>query len=184
MTPFTIITPGDYASRQEAEIAIQSFAKLYANVTNKHRKRIHFVVLSKGNYQDEILQISKKNNIADALRVIPWYKKETIAEIYNEAALLFLPTNENILMLIQDALSKGVSILSYDAIVQRQLIDHSCGILVQNISKEHSISTFAEMLQMLYFDPEARKMLRKGALRKYNSVVSWQKEPAILQKVA
>jgi len=184
MTPFTIITPGDFASPKEAQIAIESFAKFYASVTNKHRRRIRFIVSVQNAYYEGINQLGEKNNITDALRVIPWYQEEKIAEAYKEATLLFLPTNENILRLIQEALSKGISILSYDEIVQRQLVDHSCSILVPYISKEHSISSFSNAMQMLYFDPEARKMLKKGALRKYNSVVSWQKESTILQKVA
>ncbi|MEL6922581.1 MAG: hypothetical protein AAFO94_00920 [Bacteroidota bacterium] len=47
-------------------------------------------------------------------------------------------------------------------------------MMVSHISREQSIQEFGAMLHMLYFDPEARKILQKGAGQKHSSQFTWR----------
>ena len=72
------------------------------------------------------------------------------------------------------ALSKGLPVLSYRGEERESLIDLTCGMLIDYMSTGQSIGDFASLLRMLYFDPAACKILKKGALKKYTTLLQWQ----------
>jgi len=177
MPPFVILTSLDSNFQLEVEIAIRSFAKFYYNVTNKHRNRIHLVIIDRGGQQKkEFCRLAEKYNISNSVRIISKYSKDSLKKALHHASLLFLPTSDSSQELISNALSNALPILSFDVFSLRKFIDNSCGLLFRFNSPEQSISTFSDMMRMLYFDPEALKMLRKGALKKYKTIFSWKQK--------
>ena len=44
---------------------------------------------------------------------------------------------------------------------------------IENDNLQESIIEFSDVLRMLYFDPEARKILKRGALKKYETQFTW-----------
>jgi|GEM_PF-2897887 len=176
MAPFVILTSLDYHSQQEVEIAIRSFANFYFNVTNKHRNRIHLVIIDTGGQQKEFIRLADKYNISNSVRIISRHSKDSLKKALRHACLLFLPTANSSEELISKALSNALPILSFDVFSIRKFIDNSCGMLFRFNSPEQSVSIFSDMMRMLYFDPEALKMLRKGALKKYKTIFSWKQK--------
>ena len=105
----------------------------------------------------------------------PYYRAlEKIEEAYNQAHLLLLPSQTKTYNGIMQALSKGLPVLSYRGEERETLIDLTCGMLIDYMSTGQSIGDFANLLRMLYFDPAACKILKKGALKKYTTLLQWQ----------
>jgi hypothetical protein len=182
MQSFTILSPLELCSREEMEIILRSFIDLYSTVTNKHRKKMRLLLVGmKSDFKDLVAYYQQEVS-AEAIQVVDLNSK-----VWSESSVLLMP-NCHQKSYIPRSLSAGVPILTYDEIPQKQYIDNSCGMLVKSHSKEHDISQFATFLNMLYFDPEARKMLQKGALRCFDSYFDIQKEilseEAVLSQVA
>ena len=72
-----------------------------------------------------------------------------------------------------EALSFGLPILCYSHANLEDYVDHTCGMLVESISRDQSIQEFANKLKILYFDPEACKILQRGAVNKYQNQFTW-----------
>jgi len=173
MYPFTILSVSDLASETGIEIVMNSFAEFYHSLTPKHRRQIQFIFIDKGGYTIPVLHWAEKLNVKTITKVLNWKRMEKVEEAYHRANFLLLPARTKTKDGIFQALSKGLPVLSYRGEERDELIDITCGMLIDYISVGQSIGDFANLLHMLYFDPAACKILKKGALKKYTSVLHW-----------
>jgi glycosyltransferase involved in cell wall biosynthesis len=160
MTTFSIVFPADNLPRHEVEIAIQSFSTLYYNVTPKHRRRMQLSLLNGDSIRPLIYSLSKDYGVDAAVMVT---SQSEVEEAYINSSLMLIPGSGLAKKLAVKALEKGLPVLGYDSYSLRNLVDVSCGILIPYKSREDNVKAFAEILQQLYYDPEAQKMLKQGA---------------------
>lgn len=160
MNTFSILFPTENLPRHEVEIAIQSFSTLYYSVTPKHRRRMQLSLI----YCDGILplihSLSNDYGVDCAVAIIP---PDEVEEVYTKSSLMLIPASGKSKKLAVQALERGLPILGYESYSLRNLVDVSCGVLIPYKSREENIKAFAEILQQLYYDPEAQKMLTQGA---------------------
>ena len=64
-------------------------------------------------------------------------------------------------------------VVCYESEILEEAIDSSCGMTIEQDNFQENVTEFSDVLRMLYFDPEARKILKKGALKKYETQFSW-----------
>ena len=174
MYPFTILAVSDLAFEAGVEIVMNSFAEFYHGLTPKHQKQIKLIFIDKGGYTIPVLHWSEKLNIKPIVKVINWKRMEKVEEAFHQANFLLMPAKRNTYNSIMQALSKGLPVLSYRGAEREAIIDLTCGMLIDYMSTGQSIGDFAELLRMLYFDPAACKILKKGALKKYTTLLQWQ----------
>lgn len=174
MYPFTILAVSDLASEAGVEIVMNSFAEFYHALTPKHKRQIKLVFVDKGGYTIPVLHWAEKLNIQPITQVLNWKRIDKVEAAYKEANFLLLPAQTKTKNGIMTALAKGLPVLSYREAEQEELIDLTCGMLIDYMSVGQSIGDFGNLLRMLYFDPAACKILKKGALKKYSSLLQWQ----------
>ena len=174
MYPFTILAVSDLASESGVEIVMNSFAEFYHGLTPKHQKQIKLIFIDKGGYTIPVLHWSEKLNIKSIVQVLNWKRMEKVEESYNQANFLLMPAQTKTTNGIMQALAKGLPVLSYRGTEREGLIDLTCGMLIDYMSTGQSIGDFASLLRMLYFDPAACKILKKGAFKKYTTLLQWQ----------
>ena len=183
MQSFTIVTPIYGVIRQEVEIVLNSFSQFYYSVTKKHRSNLNLVLLFDNEIQLDIIRLAKTLNINDAVIAVWNNKIELPSLVLNNPSIMFLPFFKEKPEWISLALFNGLPVLSYEMGADQLLLDNSCGMQITNLPNEESIAVFAGWLKMLYFDPGAFEMLRKGAKSKYNVVLPLRNEQ-YLTKVA
>lgn len=174
MYPFTILTVSDLASEAGVEIVMNSFSEFYHDLTPKHQRQIKLVFVDKGGYTIPVLHWAEKLNIQPITQVLNWKRMDKVEAAYKQANFLLLPAQRNTQQGIMTALSKSVPVLSYKNSDHEELIDMTCGMLIDYVSIGQSIGDFGNLLRMLYFDPAACKILKKGALKKYATLLQWQ----------
>jgi len=173
MTPFIIIGLGDFIDNNHLEITVRSFANFYHNVTSKHQKRVELKLIDdRGNIQ-KIQQLTKYYKIEDVTEILTLDQQEDIEVKYKIASFLLLPLNRKVENIIQESLSYGLPILCYYSTGSDSLLDQTCSMRIDFENTETSVLNFAEVLKLLYFDPEARKIFKKGAVQKYQADYTW-----------
>jgi len=172
MYKFYVLASSDIASGAGIEIVFRTFADFYHSLTPKHRKKNKLVFVDKGGYALPALQWAEQLNIKTSVQVLNWKRIELVNKAYEEATLLFVPSKKEVREVIIDSLSKGIPIISYQEEEQVPFINHTCGTLIDYYSKEQSIDDFVKVMRILYFDPEACKLLQKGALDRYNNLLN------------
>ena len=174
MYPFSVLASSDIASDAGIEVVFRSFANFHHDLTPKHKKKSKLAFIDKGGYALTAIQWAEQLEIKTHVQVLNWKRIDAVNQAYEEATLFLLPSRSEIEGLAVQALSKGIPILSYREEEQEHYIDHTCGTLIDYYSKEKGIEDFANVMRMLYFDPEACKMLKKGALTKHTQRVEWE----------
>ena len=170
MYTFHVLASSELTSDAGIEVVFRTFADFYHSLTPKHRKKSKLIFIDKGGYALAALQWAEQLDIKTTVQVLNWKRIELINQAYENATLLFLPSRTLAEEIIPHTLSKGVPLLSYRGETQVQFIDHTCGTLIDYYSKERSIDDFANVMRILYFDPEACKLLRKGALARHTNL--------------
>ena len=160
MVTFSVLFPVDNLPRHEVEIAIQSFSTLYYSVTPKHRRRMQLSLLGGDNIRPLIHSFSKDYKVFSAV-VVP--SKNEVEETFKNSSLMLIPASGMSKKLAIRALEKGLPVLGYESFTLRHLVDVSCGMLIPYKSREENVRAFSEILQQLYYDPEAQKVLKQGA---------------------
>ena len=168
--PFNVVTLGELVSSSELELSLRSFAKFYHTLTAKHKKQTALTIITSRQTASMLQSLVEEFNISNAVCILNKQEKE-IENVYLEANLMFLPTFQKINNIINEAFSYGLPVLVYHNPTEKEYIDNTCGLIVKRQSTEQSIEDFCKKMRMLYFDPEAQKILRKGAKRRYNNLV-------------
>lgn len=173
MSKFYVLSLGEFIHKEGVEVTLESFADLYFNVTSKHQKQMKLGIVTKGTLIEFIKEKATQLRINHVIDIIPWSEQELIEKCYKEASIMLLPSTDNISKLVSEAFSFGLPVTCYDFEEIDDIVDASCGMMIRQGSYQQNISNFSEILRMLYFDPEARKILKKGALKKYEMLFSW-----------
>lgn len=184
MTQFSIITAGDFGSKRELEITIQSFAKFFYSLTKRHQKNIQLMVLTNKSNTPIIFRLAKHYKVFNAIKVLTSLHKPMVEAAFEKASLLFLPKFYEFEHLIPEAFSQGVPILAYENSLEEKLIDNTCGLAVPFKSAEQSSLDFCKTMSMLYFDSEVQKILKRGAYKKFRNTIQWKAIESVEQRLS
>ena len=173
MSKFNVLSLGEFIHKEGIDVTLESFADLYYDVTSKHQKKMKLIMVTKGILQDYIYERANKLGIKKVIEIISWSEQEEIEDWYKNASVMLLPSTDNITRLIAEAFSFGLPVVCYESETLEDAIDSSCGMTIEQYNFQENVTEFSDVLRMLYFDPEARKILKKGALKKYETQYSW-----------
>ena len=181
MSTFNVFTLVDLLDEEGMDTVIHSFAPLYKNVTPKHKKRMRLILVGtqKNQYLEDLVQKEKLSEVV-TFRIIG--EAQTHLDYLDEASVFLAPYGSLKRGMIKDCFQQGVPIITYLNEYVKEYIDHSCGMLIRYRTMERAISEFSEKLHMLYFDPEVRKILKKGALASYHTHFTWGHRVAAASK--
>ncbi|MDB4443434.1 glycosyltransferase [Saprospiraceae bacterium] len=173
MSKFNVLSLGEFIHKEGIDVTLEAFADLYYDVTSKHQKQMKLIMVSKGSLQDYIHEKADKLGLSKVIEIIFWSEQEEIEEWYKNASIMLLPSKGKITRLIKEAFSFGLPVVCYESDELDEIMDPSCGMTIENDNLQESIIEFSDVLRMLYFDPEARKILKRGALKKYETQFTW-----------
>ena len=176
MIPFSVITLGHLVSPNSASTALKSFANFYHTITSKHQRRVKLYIVDESANNDMLHKQCLEQEIGDVTTILNLSEQETIESIYKSGSVFFLPVKENKDALVQESLSYGLPFIGFTKYGYEEYIDQTCGMLLKEERDEENVIEFARLLQLLYFDPEARNFLKRGAVNKYEAAFSWGKD--------
>ncbi|MEM9820467.1 MAG: hypothetical protein AAF985_05325 [Bacteroidota bacterium] len=172
MKPLHIIAFGKYLDEEGYQMIYQSFKELYKGVTPKHRKRMRLFIVDDFENNAQIWNRAAGYDIEEAITILNKDLDE-LEEIMRNGSALFMPGDRIPVRLISRAFSYGLPIIGYHQLQDFDLVDQTCSMLVRYRDRYQTITEFTQMLRILYFDPEVRKILKRGTIQKYNSQFRW-----------
>lgn len=170
---FNLLALGEFIHDEGIDIALGAFSDLYHNVTSKHQKQMEMTMITKGLKTEIIEEKIKNNQLEKKVKLVNWTEQEEVEFCYQNASILILPSNENLSKLVSESFSFGLPVISYENEHFADIVDQTCGMLINEESTGENMLAFSRLLRILYFDPEARKILKRGAMNKYEQAFSW-----------
>ena len=173
---FSVLALGEFIEEEGIETSLGAFSELYHAVTSKHQKQMEMQMIIKGLKTDDIKQQLKNYKIEDKVELINWDNQQQVELSYENAAVMLLPTKDNLTKIISESFSFGLPVICFENFYNKEIIDPTCGMMVTADSVGENIIEFSNRLRILYFDPEAQKILKRGAKNKYKNAFSWGNE--------
>lgn len=158
------------SSEQYEDAVLYSFHSFYYNVTFKHQRKIHFVFVSKEKDTQSLNQIRTKladHQLLDIATIIPSYHSIEVDTACKDSSVFLLPESGKLEDMTYKAFYHGLPVIGLDCVQTRGIIDQTVGILLKGKNPDTLIRELTDVLRILYFDPEATKIMQKGALKKY-----------------
>lgn len=172
MNPLKVITFGKYLDEEEYDIVCQSFRELYKNVTPKHRRNMRLVVIDEFENNAFLWKKAEEHGIENVLTIVN-KEIDEVGPILENASVLLMPGDRIPVRLISKSFSYGIPIIGYHHLQDFDLVDQTCSMLVRFRNRYQVITEMTQMLKILYFDPEVRKILKRGTAMKYQSQFRW-----------
>ena len=165
MDPFTIFVLGEQLDLTELRLALMSFALMGEQVTPKHRRKMELALFANKGQLHALGAILPGHVMEDQVTTIQPHELQKAEALFLKSSVFFFPSKETQAELLLDAMALGLPVLAFGTSGHAKIIDNTCGLLVSP-DITNAASEFAELLQMLYFDQEACKIMKRAASKK------------------
>lgn len=176
MTTFNVLATVDVLSETHLELLIESYSSFYQHQTPKHQSKISLTLFSRHyfTYKHKGMALSE---LGMNLRIVCATTKEETTAVFKEASILFLPILEAPGPIVKELLICGLPILCHEESIIKKHIEKQFMLIAGKgndceYNESHAIEDYADLLEMLYFDPSVQKLLKKKADKKYRRKVN------------
>lgn len=173
MTPFIVLSPGRFVDPLGIEIAIQAFSDLFQSLSPKHQRKSRLIIIEEENEIEITEKLLDAQNLKKSAGIIRREDIDQVKIAYTSASLFLFPVEKYAVKIIPEALSFGLPVLTYENSDLKPILDKTCSMLVDNRLRNQSVELYTNFLEILYFDPEVRKILSRGAINKYENELNW-----------
>jgi hypothetical protein len=164
MNTFEMLMVSNHYNDQELRLGIQTFAHLYRHVTPKHRKRMSMILIASSSQQKLVRHLLHQHSLESAVRIVS--DQQDSDSRWEQAKLQLNTQYQPSICNLEKGFSFGLPWVGFDVSGIRKEVDFSCSLLATPREFETGES-LAKLLRTLYFDPEALKVLQKGAHRRF-----------------
>ncbi len=166
MTPFFVLVQASKPVEKALEVALDVFASFYYGNTAKHQTRVKLMLLGADKATHEkALALAKHFEIEHVTEFVD--KKDAATKAYGVAEVMLEAGTGEDDSLIVEALGAGLPVLTFYTTARKDILDNSCSMVIKFKDNETNVNSLTDSLNILYFDPEARKMLQRGAFAKH-----------------
>jgi len=118
--------------------------------------------------------LSIEHNVMSKTRFVSLSDQQVVEDMYTQGSLLLLPRKVNCSSIIKEAFQYGLPVIGFAHSSHDNLLDSSSGLKVFYESDTQAVQAMATNLRLLKYDPEAVKLLKKGATNRYSAEFKWR----------
>jgi uncharacterized protein YjgD (DUF1641 family) len=167
MTPFNVFV--DVINLDDASVknTLSSISSMYHSFTSKHQRKISFIF----DIQSE--RVKMLNDTAKNLEIDHAVSVSNFDAMYaqGKSISIFVDFGDTVATTkIISMLEIGVPFLGQSNSERKEILDNTCSILANTKSNFDLFPSIISFMRMLYYDPEVRKILKRGALIKSKNI--------------
>lgn len=180
---FTVISAGRFVPLKGFDLTIEAFAKMIKSMPYEDKKKCQLILVGSGPEEVMLRKLCVKNNIEHQVKFISWLERDVLMHMFKTSSVFLFPSHEGAGMVVAEALSFGLPVVSLDNEGPGNYIDETCGVKVKKSNYEDTTEELSEALKTLYFDISKRNNLRVGARKRFEDVFHWDRRGEQLQKI-
>lgn len=180
---FNVISVGRLTPLKGFDMTIKSFAKFLSNFSILEKDEIKLTLVGSGSHEAYYKKLVVELGIEKNVKFIPWIERKSLVELYESSSVFLFPSHEGAGMVVSEALSFGLPVVTLDNYGPGEFIDESCGIKVKQNKYENVINDLSCSLYNLLRDESLMNKLSEGAKIKYESYFNWNNRGNKLKQV-
>lgn len=167
---FTVLSAGRFHYMKGFDMVITAFAEfLQLRPENTHSE---LVLVGKGEERKRLEEIASKLGVTGKIRWIDWVDHARMQELYRSADVFFFPSHEGAGMVVPEAMSYGLPVLTYNNAGPGELVG-APDLCINYTSYAQSIHDFAARLDLLRNDASFYAQYCHHSRERFNSCFTW-----------
>ena len=180
---FTVLSVGRLVTLKGFDLTIRAFAGFLNAMDPASRKKAELVLVGSGPERDFLQQLARDLGIETQVQFISWIDRSEVMKLFRTASVFLFPSHEGAGMVVPEALSFGVPVVTLDNIGPGQFLTPECGFAVAMGSSEQTVARLADALQQLFSYPEMYQRMRHAARARFENHFHWDRRGEQLQKI-
>lgn len=177
---FHVLSAGRLVHMKGFDLTINSFAKfLEKNVDCK----AHLTIVGDGPEKKNLLTLIELLKIGEHVSIIHWMERDSLMKVMRDASVFLFPSHEGAGMVVPEALSFGLPILTIDNCGPGQFVSENYGFVIGEETYEATINGLAEGLSVLYRDEDKFQAMRQAARKAFEEKFHWDRRGEQLKKL-
>ncbi|PPK87828.1 glycosyltransferase involved in cell wall biosynthesis [Neolewinella xylanilytica] len=178
--PPHILFAGRLVHMKGPDLAVEAFAA--------YRKRYPdtgatLTLVGDGPEKARLRTLIAQRGLSDSVRLIDWIERDRLMEMMQSASVFLFPSHEGAGMVVPEALSFGVPVITLENCGPGRFVDASCGVVVAGDTYQEVVDGLAGGLEkILHAGPDYR-LLRQAARDKFLTRFHWDKKGDILRAI-
>ena len=180
---FKVLSIGRFVPLKGFDVTIDSFSVFYNKLPADDQPFAQLILVGAGPLENQLKAQVKKLEIEHAVSFIPWLERDQLAQIYRKSKVFLFPSHEGAGMVVSEAFSHGLPVLSFKNCGPGEFVDESCGFTVPYQNYDKTIHDFSECLMRLYFDRMLLNELSSQAIIKHSNEFDWNVKGLVFKSV-
>ncbi|MFK7758072.1 MAG: glycosyltransferase [Flavobacteriales bacterium] len=170
---FSVLSVGRFHYMKGFDLTISAFAHFYYSLNEESRDGTQLVLVGNGSEKSRLVQLAEKLNINEKIKWVEWVDRKDMQQLYAEASAFLFPSHEGAGMVIPEAMSYGLPVITLDNPGPGELAGIA-GLKVKVTSYDNTVTSLAAKLQLLYQDEKVFEKYSDLSLSRFNSSFTWK----------
>jgi glycosyltransferase involved in cell wall biosynthesis len=170
---FTIISVGRFVPLKGFDLAIESFAAFYGQLTPEDKNSTSLVLIGSGPEQQRLQNMIDRASLQQAITIKKWMPRTAVIEQFSSAAAYLFPSHEGAGMVVAEALSYGIPVICLDNYGPGEYIHPCSSLKVPMQDYTRTVQLLAEKISTIFSNKVLYEEERRFALKRYKDLFRW-----------
>lgn len=180
---FHVISVGRLVPLKGFDLTIKSFYQFLKSLPKSEQVKSQLTIVGSGKYESLYKQLVKDLGISKQVSFISWVDREELKVLYAKSHVFLFPSHEGAGMVVSEALSYGLPVISIANCGPGEFITADCGFAIKQNSYQQVTTDIAEALQLLYNDENLLIKMSDSAIKRHQSHFHWDIKGDVLHEL-
>ncbi len=177
---FHVLSAGRLVHMKGFDLTVLAFARFIQD--NPGAKAV-LTIVGKGPQREQILKLANSSGIAYRLNLIGWIERAELMKKMKQASLFLFPSHEGAGMVVPEALSFGLPVVTLDNCGPGQFITPEYGAAIKSNTYDGTVEALAATLTRLYRDKDTYQRMRAAARKAFEEKFAWDRRGETLRSI-
>lgn len=179
-TSFQVLSAGRLVHMKGFDLTVRAFAKF----TNQHPQfNTVLTIVGDGPEKKQLLELADSLGITSQLNMINWLPRAELMGIMKRASVFLFPSHEGAGMVVPEALSFGLPVVTLDNCGPGQFIAPDYGVVVKSTTYEGTVDRLSEGLANICNNKQEYPAMRMAARKAFEEKFDWDRRGETLQAI-
>lgn len=177
---FEVISAGRLVHMKGFDLTVRAFAGFIR--TNPNVKA-RLTIVGDGPERSRLIRLARSLGISRHLNMLKWVPRYELMDRMKEASVFLFPSHEGAGMVVPEALSFGLPVVTLDNYGPGRFVTPATGVAVAQDTYAGTVDALAEALTMLSKDKEKYRAMSFAARRSFEEKFDWNRRGETLQHI-
>lgn len=160
---FEVLSVGRLIPLKGFDLTIKAFRDFLNQLPIEKQSKTKLTIVGTGSHELFYKKMATEAGLAKQITFIPWIQRNELQAIYKKASVFLFPSHEGAGMVVSEALSHGLPVVTLDNYGPGEFINETCDYAIKQTSYDDTVKNLAKSLTSLFQDNKKLYNLSIGA---------------------